>query len=242
MARVLITRAEPEASALADLIARCGHEGVLAPLAKLQRLAVAWPQELPQALVFTSANAPLHLDHAALRSLPVFAIGARTATAARDAGFTHVVASSDGDYAQLLQSIIAAPYRHLWHIGGRDVRHDMAQDLQPHKMTCTAFAVYDMVSNTILPQPAQTALAERTLDMALIFSPRSAQRAIELLADARRWLPIWAMSEAIAAPLRAANWCDVHVARAPDKHSLLAQAGLMCQEATDFLKGQPNER
>jgi uroporphyrinogen-III synthase len=242
MARVLITRAEPEASALAALIARCGHHGVLAPLAKLQAITVTWPENLPQALVFTSANAPLHLAQGALQSLPVFAIGPRTAAAARDAGFMHFVATSDGDYAQLLQSIIAAPYRHLWHIGGRDVRHDMARDLQPHKITAQAFAVYDMVSNTTLPPPAQAALAARTLDMALIFSPRSAQRAIQLLGDARLWLPVWALSEAIAAPLRAASWCNVDVASKPNKHMLLAQAGLMCDEATDFLKGYRDER
>jgi uroporphyrinogen-III synthase len=239
MARVLITRAEPEASALAALLARCGHSAVLAPLAKLQALDVTWPQDLPDALVFTSANAPLHVEH---KILPVFAIGPRTADAAREAGFTKIVAQGNGDYAQLLKSIIAAPYRNLWHIGGRDVRHDLVQDLAAHHISCRAFAVYDMVSATALPPPAQTALAAKALDMALIFSPRSAQRAIRLLGDARAWLPAWVMSEAIAAPLRAVHWCKVHVSSAPNKHILLAEAGLMCEEANDFLKGSLDER
>jgi uroporphyrinogen-III synthase len=242
MVRVLITRAEPEASALAALIMRCGHSAVIAPLAKLQSLNVTWPQILPEALVFTSANALLHLDGKSLRALPVFAIGSRTAAAARDAGFTQIVAHGESNYAQLLRYIIAAPYRSLWHIGGRDVRHDMQQDLASHNIACRAFAVYDMVSITALPPPAQAALAAHALDMALIFSPRSAQRAIKLLGDAPAWLPVWTMSEAIAAPLRAANWCQVYVASAPDKHILLAEAGLMCEEAADFLKGPPDER
>jgi uroporphyrinogen-III synthase len=242
MVRVLITRAEPEASALAALIMRCGHSAVIAPLAKLQSLDVTWPQDIPEAIVFTSANAPSHLSPKLLRALPVFTIGPRTADAARAAGFTQIVAHGNGDYAQLLRHIIAAPYRSLWHIGGRDVRHDMREDLLPHKIICQAFAVYDMVSTTALTPLAQAALVARSLDMALIFSPRSAQRAIKLLGDARVWLPVWTMSEAIAAPLRAAHWCQVHVSLNPNKHALLAQAGLMCKEATDCLKGTQDER
>jgi uroporphyrinogen-III synthase len=240
--RVLISRAEPEASALADVIACCGHSPVLAPLAALASRAVDWPQTLPEALIFTSGNAPLHVTHEKLHLLPVFAIGPHTAAAASHAGFVSVVAHADGQYATLLSLISAAPYRRLWHIGGRDVRHDMVADLAQRSLSCHAFTVYEMISATALPLPAQTALQNRALDMTLIFSPASAERALILLGGARHWLPAWVMSEAIAAPLRLGGWRYIHVSSAPNKRTLLAEAGLMCDEAEYLLKGAQDDR
>ncbi len=242
MARVLITRAQPEASALAHILESCGHTAVLAPLAALQTVAVAWPHILPDALIFTSGNAPLHIYDDRLRQLPVFPIGSHTDKAARDAGFVQRMPHTNGDYTQLLQAISTAPYKSVWHIGGRDVRHDITADLAARGKLCRSIMVYEMVSTTILPAPAQAALATRALDMALIFSPRSAERALHLLSSARTWLPAWVMSEAIAAPLRAGGWTHVQVSSAPDKRTLLAEAGLMCDKADIMLKGSVDER
>jgi uroporphyrinogen-III synthase len=242
MQRVLITRAEPEASRLAEVIASCGHRAVLAPLAQLQSCAVQWPDILPEALIFTSSNAPTRTTCANVHGLPVFAIGARTAAAAQSAGFSNIEAVADGHYAKLLQSLMAAPYRQYWHIGGHDLRHDIGADLALQQKSCAAIAVYEMTSVTALPAEAQSALQARALDRVLIFSPRSAQRAIALLGDAGSWLPAFVLSEAIAAPLRAAGWNQVHVSITPDMRSLLASAGLMCEEADVLLKGTTDDR
>jgi uroporphyrinogen-III synthase len=242
MARVLITRAQPEASALAHVLESCGHTAVLAPLANLQSVTVAWPHILPDALIFTSGNALLHISDDRLRQLPVLAIGPHTYKAAHDAGFAQLMPHARGDYAQLLQAINNTPYEIFWHIGGRDVRHDITADLAARGKLCCAIAVYEMASTTALPYPAQTALDARALDMALIFSPRSAERALNLLHTAREWLPAWVMSNAIAAPLRAGGWAHIHISSAPDKRTLLAEAGLMCEKAEIMLKGPIDER
>ncbi len=242
MVHVLITRAQPEASALAHILESCGHTAVLAPLAALQTVAAAWPPILPDALIFTSGNAPLHICDDRLRQLPVFAIGPHTYKVAHDCGFMQPMPHARGDYAQLLQAISDAPYKNFWHIGGRDVRHDITADVAARGKLCRSIMVYEMVSTKALPALAQSALNARALDMALIFSPRSAERALNLLSSARTWLPAWVMSDAIAAPLRAGGWNQIHISSAPDKRTLLAEAGLMCEKAEIMLKGPIDER
>jgi uroporphyrinogen-III synthase len=242
MACVLITRAQPEASALAHVLESCGHSAVLAPLAELQAVPVAWPHTLPDALIFTSGNAALHISDDRLRQLPVFSIGPHTHAAARNAGFEKRMPHMRGDYTHLLQAIGDAPYTSFWHIGGRDVRHDITADLARRGKHCCSFVVYEMISTKALPYPAHAALAARALDLALIFSPRSAERALHLLGAARLWLPAWVMSPAIAAPLQAGGWQHIHISSAPDKRTLLAEAGLMCEKAATMLKGPFDER
>jgi uroporphyrinogen-III synthase len=242
VSRVLITRAEPEASALADILSRCGHQPVLAPLAQVVANTIYHSTPVPDAIVFTSRTAPGFAQSTQLQSYPVFAIGPRTADAARAAGFQNIIADGDGHYAQLLDHISASPYQNLWHLGGEDVRHDMAADLVRYQIKCTHFPVYTMVAVDDIPAAAKTAIADHALDMALVLSPRTAKRAVALLGEeVRQWLPVWTMSAAIAAPLRAAGWRHTHIASRPSLITLLAEAGLMCDEAITFLKGADDD-
>ncbi len=241
MARVLITRAEPEASALAHLLESCGHNAVLAPLAQIYQNAIYTPLLLPEALIFTSRNAPQYAPPH--YNLPTFAIGPRTAQAARAAGFQHIIADGDGIYAQLMSHIIASGFRTVWHIGGSDVRHDMAADLAAHGIKCHHLPFYGMRAVEDIPPAAKTAIAARALDMGLILSPQTAKRANTLLgADVRNWLPLWVLSDAIAEPLQAAGWRHVHISSQPSLLQLLAEAGLMCEEGRSILKGMDHDR
>ncbi len=95
--RIWITRAEPGAQLTAERLRALGHEPGVPPLMEGQ--PVGEPPDLAGvgALAFTSRNGVRAF--AALsseRSLPVFAVGDATASAAREAGFQDV-SSAGGD-------------------------------------------------------------------------------------------------------------------------------------------------
>src|SRR3954471_22035428 len=126
--RVLITRPEREAAALAEALAGRGHQAVIAPLFRLQVLHppadFAATLAACQAILVTSANGARALAEASeQRSKPVFAVGDTTAATAEGLGFTNVVSAS-GDAAALSDLVrqrldpAAGP---LLHVSGADV-------------------------------------------------------------------------------------------------------------------------
>jgi uroporphyrinogen-III synthase len=106
---VWITRTEPGADRLADRVREAGFEIVVSPL------LVRDPDFRPAgpvldgvaALAFTSVNGLAFADLTPRRDWPVFAVGDRTAEAARRKGFTEVV-SAAGDATSLAARIAAA--------------------------------------------------------------------------------------------------------------------------------------
>ncbi|UJW75237.1 uroporphyrinogen-III synthase [Rhizobium sp. SL42] len=112
--RVLVTRPEPSAEKTADQLRHRGHQPVLLPLMQAQRqLDTLRPAlaEVPGALVITSGEAvrvltSLGQDLSPLLPLPVFAVGIRTAEAAKNLGFTNVIVGG-GDGEALADRILA---------------------------------------------------------------------------------------------------------------------------------------
>src|SRR6185369_4369518 len=99
--RVLITRPEREATALATALSHRGHVAVIAPLFRLDILHppadFAAALAACQAVLLTSANGARALAEASeLRSKPVLAVGDTTAATAEGLGFT-AVTSAAGD-------------------------------------------------------------------------------------------------------------------------------------------------
>ena len=88
--KLLILRPEPGASETAARAKAIGLEPVVAPLFEI--IGVAGPPVEPgrfEAVLLTSANGARHAP-AGLTVLPCFAVGERTAAAARSAGFGEV--------------------------------------------------------------------------------------------------------------------------------------------------------
>ena len=133
--RVLITRPEREATALAQALAGRGHQAVLAPLFRLQILHppddFAQALAASQAVLVTSANGARALAEASeLRSKPVFAVGDTTAATAEGLGFTSVV-SAAGDAAALqalVRERLDPANGPLLHISGTDVTGEPAPE------------------------------------------------------------------------------------------------------------------
>lgn len=123
MRGVLVTRPEPGASATAARLAAMGFSPVVLPLTEI----VATPPPASgscDAVVATSANALRHApaDYlAALADRRLYAVGAATAAAARQAGFADiaVAAGTATDLAGLIGREMPAGAR-LLHLAGRD--------------------------------------------------------------------------------------------------------------------------
>ena len=87
--RILVTRPQPGAAQTAAALCARGHEPIVAPLLQIEILAEVDPKAADwAAILLTSANALPGIvksaGRSAWRGMPVFAVGDRTAQAARD--------------------------------------------------------------------------------------------------------------------------------------------------------------
>ncbi len=109
---VLVTRPEPDNDATAVLLRARGFEPLLAPMLAFQPLPFRDETDAAyRGVILTSANAiraiATHPILLRLQALPVFAVGARTAEAARDVGFRDV-RIAEGDAAALRELVVAS--------------------------------------------------------------------------------------------------------------------------------------
>ena len=107
--RLIITRPRDNAAILKEKLKELGNYSIELILISIEpRAKAAIPSEAYQALALTSANAMLSPAlapaPAALREVPVFAVGAQSAAAARRAGYTTVVGEG-GDVAGLGEAV-----------------------------------------------------------------------------------------------------------------------------------------
>jgi uroporphyrinogen-III synthase len=222
MRRLVILRPEPGASASLNRASEFGLDAIAMPLFGIHSLA--WTPPDPNdfdAVLVTSANALAHggagLD--AFRDLPLYAVGAATAEAARGAGFTNVFAGS-GNVEELLSSL--PPNFRLFHPCGHDRR-----DLSAARQVITQLPVY---AAEALPMPEGFAVIADVV--VAVHSPRAGERFAELTDSAgidRSAVRIAAISEAAAAAA-GTGWADVASATEPNDAALLELAARLCEK------------
>jgi uroporphyrinogen-III synthase len=182
------------------------------------------------ALAFTSANgvrAFIALSPQADRALPVFAVGAATAAAARGAGFSAITAG-EGDVSCLAVLIAGhdpPPTGVLLHPAAFAPAGDLVGDLIAHGLSARAVAVYDTVP-CAPSHDAEQALDQQPpgLDAVLIYSPKAAAQLAHLLEErpATEALTAICISKAAAAPIRGLPFASVLVAKAPTEAAMFA--------------------
>lgn len=200
---VWITRTQPGADLTAERVRALGCETLVAPLLEV-RPAEAFDADLTgvAALAFTSANAVRAFAAAApARDLPVYAVGAATAKAARAEGYGRVL-STDRDVAALADAL-AARRRELngavLHPGAAEPAGDLVGSLKAQGVEARGVVVYDTGVRT-LSEAEEAAL--QSVDTVLIHSAKAARALAQRLKAAPR--PDWrvvALSRAAAAPL-----------------------------------------
>ena len=245
--RVLITRPEREATALATALGERGHTAVIAPLFHLQILHPPPGFEAAltacQAILLTSANGARALAEAThQRSRPVFAVGDTTAATAEGLGFTAATsASGDGAaLAALVRQRLDPKAGPLLHVSGSEPAFDLVQALGADGFEVQRMALYEARETDVLPASAVAALQARALDAATFFSPRASALFVELvrkasLAEAVREVSAVAISPAALAPLADLPFKTTAAAEHPTRQGVLdevdrlARAGVQQQ-------------
>ena len=213
-----VLRPEPGNTATADRVEALGLQAIRLPLFAVR--ALSWTPPDPadhDALLLTSANALRFagLDIADLLSLPVLAVGEKTAEAARLAGFDVMAAGNAGADAMLVLASARGLSRVL-HLAGRD------RAIEAHGPVTRAIPVY---ASEEVPVAAEWIEHLRGAT-ALLHSARAAAR-LGALVDAhgiaRSEIAIAALSPAVAAAA-GTGWANITIAAAPTDAALIAAA------------------
>lgn len=215
MRRLLVLRPEPGAGATVERARQQGLDVISVPMFEIE--PISW--RAPDAggfdgLLLTSANAVRAVGERSeeLRGLRVYAVGAATAAAAREAGF-EVIAVGTGDVEQLLGSI--DPDLRLLHLCGEDRRAPLQTRQAIHSLVVYRSKPIDG------PDPSGVAGS-----IALIHSPRAGQRFAELVSE-RKSVAICAISPA-AGEAVGDGWELIDIADQPTDEALLALAARLC--------------
>ena len=177
--RVIVTRARSDAARTAAALRARGHEPLISPVLEIVATGAVIDPGPAQAVIATSAHAFAFLpqaDAARLFSLPLFVVGARTASAAAEAGFAppRVIAASALELAQQMASASPAPAR-LLYLAGHDRKPDLEAALGAQGHVIDVVEVYEARAVEALAPEVASALAGGEAHAVLHFSRRSAQ-------------------------------------------------------------------
>ena len=229
--RLLVTRPEPDGEGTAERLRTLGHDVVLVPVLRVQAVDLTFGPGPFGALVVTSRNAVRALASHARRNelvgIPVFAVGARSAEAAREARFSEVV-SADGDVDDLIR-LIAARFSGngtlILYLAGEDRAGDLAGGLAAHGIAVETAIAYRAVPDEDFPARLVAGLAGGSLDAVLHYSRRSAEAFLAGAEATEITRPMLAavhlcLSAEVAAPLEDAGATQVRIASHPNESAL----------------------
>jgi uroporphyrinogen-III synthase len=234
--RLLVTRPEPDGERTAQALRERGHDVTVMPLMRTEPVAADLGTGPWGAVLVTSANACRAVASRAelvdIVLLPVFAVGRRTAQAARAAGFVDVT-SADGDAEALAAAVaegVADRERPLLYLAGEERAADLEGLLATRGFSIQTVVVYRMVAESAFSADVRTALERGEIDAVLHFSARSASACLAA-GDVAGVLPIllklrhYCLSAQVAAALASAAASNLVVAAQPSESALLDDIG-----------------
>jgi uroporphyrinogen-III synthase len=223
MRRVWVTRAQPGADETAARVRAMGLEAVVEPLLEVRPVGEG-PLDLVGvgAVAFTSANAVRAFAvRSARRDLPIFAVGAATAEAARDAGFA-TIQSAAGDVAALGRLILSRAESldgSILHAAAAEPAGDLVGVLLAGGASARSLPLYETTVRAPAPRTRDVVAGGAIV---LAHSPRAA-RALGAWVEDRdvSRLTALCLSPAVAAPLTGAPLAEVRAADAPTEAALM---------------------
>ena len=178
--RVLVTRPEPGASETARLLEALGFLPIKLPLHEIRPLPVdadLIPSDVA-AVAVTSANAIRYAPKAVierLKPLPCFAVGASTANAATDAGFSAVI-EGGGDAEALAEIIVGRhPGGTVAYLCGKVRRAVFERRLADEHIAIHALETYDTVGLSYSTEEVINLTTRRPIDYVLVYSANAAE-------------------------------------------------------------------
>ena len=229
--RIVLTRPQADSERTATTLRARGHDVLIAPLLQVELVTTDFSGGWG-GIIITSANAPGaiagHPAREKLTKLPLYAVGQRSADAARAAGFSNVT-SAGGDVSDLVRVIAtrradaAAP---LLYLAGEDRAADLVAELVANGIAAEMAVVYRAVSAPF-PPALTAALKAGEVDAVLHFSRRSADSYLTGAAKtgvAEQALAVrhLCLSAPVAEPFVKAGAGNVAIAKRPDEATLLA--------------------
>jgi uroporphyrinogen-III synthase len=232
--RILVTRPEPDAAALARTLVALGHETITDPLLEPALLPPAATDLAGAgALAVTSRNALRALAASAALpaavALPVYVVGPATAEHARAVGFGDVREGrgTAADLVPLIASSQAGAPDPVVYLAGETLAFDLAATLAAAGCPVRQVTVYRTVAAKSLRAETLAAIAGGRIDAVLLMSPRTAAVYVDLVRDAGlspavQRLPHLCLSPRVAQALAGLDLADVTTAVHPTTEDLLA--------------------
>jgi uroporphyrinogen-III synthase len=230
--RLLVTRPEAEARETARRLEDLGHEVLVQPLTRIVVAAEPKSVDPPSALAFTSRNGVRAVAGWARtrdwRDLPVFAVGAATAAAAKEAGFRDV-RTGGGDVTRLAEILGASPdlaSGPVLYPAARDRAGDLTGSLAEAGIRVVQLEAYQAVAAERFDAAVKSALEAEKIDAIMFYSRRSARVFVDLaekhgLVAKLSHCVMLALSEQVAEPLRSFRPVAVRVAAVPEEAALI---------------------
>jgi uroporphyrinogen-III synthase len=239
MRLVLILRTHPGADATERRAVAMGLTAMTAPLFEISRLAWTPPDPAHyDAVIMTSAQAARLGGEALGRfiHLPLFAVGAATAEAARAAGFDTVI-RGESDGASIIALAASQGKTRLLHLAGRE-----------HiALSHPAVSIDRRIVYAADPLPALPAEVHSALDrsaVVLLHSPRAATlfgQMVDAEGLERSAIPVAAFSSAVL-DAAGVGWAATAVAPSPNDDALLAIAAQLCDQDAVSRNGGGEDR
>lgn len=230
MTRVLVLRAREDAQRTAAKLRELGYSPLLSPVLEIAATGTPIPAGDYDAVLASSAKGIECVgdDAEAFKSLPLHAVGAKTAAAARAHGWRpDIVAGSAEAILPLLLDHYATPRRFLY-LAGRDRQAALEAGLRAGGHDIVAVDVYEARAAERLSDEASAAIQSGAVRLALHYSRRSVDIFLRLAARVGLTAHLAHMAHAalsndVATPLRALG-LDPVVAAKPDEAGLLDAA------------------
>ncbi len=240
--RLLLTRPEPDASAMVPALQALGCDVVLEPLLAVSFNATdALSLNGVQALIATSRNGlrallPEHngtvtaepvLDMA--RQLPLFVVGKGTFALAQQLGFKNLI-QGEGR-AAALPALIADRLRPqdgaILHLAGADLAADLKTPLSANGFTLASPIVYQASQRSAFSDRTLALFHSGTIDSVLLMSPRTAATYANLvnkaqLVDLALKLTHFCLSKQVAAGLSGLGSIYKVISLKPNTQEMLA--------------------
>lgn len=239
--RVLVTRPEPGASRTTERLRAAGYEPVVMPLTKIAPLRQRRPTEDFAAVAASSANALRHAFPALIGLMarkPLYAVGAETAAAAREVGFTDV-RTGEGDAESLARLVVRdlGPQASVAYLCGRIRRDVFEAELGASGIIVAPIETY--IAHLRKPTRRElAALDSAPVDIALVYSANAA-KVLSGLVQPRSGTTFLdttfiAISERVAQRLAGVAPGRVNSAVTPDEDAMFALLPRMDNEAAPF--------